>query len=127
MTFTSPLTNFEHFVLLEDQLAAPWHVFVRLRFDGQVDRTCALRAIELSLARHPLLTSLVVKRGRQLLWQLAPAELIDVQWETVQTSDTYPEMPILDLHSEIGSLVNGGSGMISRTFSRRRLSRCSRS
>jgi NRPS condensation-like uncharacterized protein len=114
MLFPLPLTTFEQFVLSDDRPSAPWVVCLRLQFNGELDRNKAQEAAQIALGRHPLLTSLITRVGRTLVWQPAPRELAAAKLQSVHVEDTYPDIPYLDIHRETGfrfydSMTDGSS------------------
>jgi NRPS condensation-like uncharacterized protein len=106
------LSALEEYFFLEDRPAYPWSFFVRLDFIGRTDQAAAELALKASLARHPLLTSIVQREGKTLVWEpvqnVAPA----VRWTTMpETAERDRAAPIqpgysaaarLDIEKEIG-------------------------
>ncbi len=60
-----PLLPFEEYMYLDDRETYPMACFIRLRFSGKLDAALAEKAFEQATSRHPLLRSVVVKRGRE--------------------------------------------------------------
>jgi NRPS condensation-like uncharacterized protein len=96
------LTPLEEYFLLEDRPAYPWTFFVRLGFAGCVDRRIAEAALCHSIARHPLLSSIVCRRPDGWVWQRVEQPHPAVQWNTGEADDHYVKATRLDLAEEIG-------------------------
>jgi NRPS condensation-like uncharacterized protein len=102
MTEPWALTPLEEYFLLEDRPAYPWTFFVRLGFAGCVDRRSAETALCHSIARHPLLSSIVWRRPGGWAWQRVEQPHPAVQWNTGDADDHYVKATRLDLTEEIG-------------------------
>ncbi|HIK93711.1 MAG TPA: hypothetical protein EYG03_17315 [Planctomycetes bacterium] len=120
MLFLLPLTTFERLVFFDDRPSAPWIVCLRLCFEGELDRDKAQEATQISLIRHPLLTSLVEQVGRDLVWQPASKELAEAKLQSVTVDGTYPNLGYMDIRRETGfrlfDSMNDGSSTLYFVF-----------
>ncbi|MCY2991166.1 MAG: chromosome condensation protein [Planctomycetota bacterium] len=103
MSLVLPLTTMEEFLFWEDRPAYPWCCFVRMRFAGQLERTALEAALRTTLQRHPLLSSIVQKRGRKrLVWVAVTNPEPRIEWQSGPTGGHFPPASHLDLQQEIG-------------------------
>ncbi|MEZ6123369.1 MAG: hypothetical protein R3C49_09370 [Planctomycetaceae bacterium] len=82
MTQTLPLTHFEELMLHQDSAAYPVSCFLRLNFEGTLQKEAFLQATKSAVQRHPLLASTIVF-GRRPTWQLPSADHEpEIHWST---------------------------------------------
>lgn len=81
-----PLTSFEQFLWRSDSADVPMVFRVMMRLVGTPDRELLERAFHDSVARHPLLNSVIRNRSGKLVWE--PAEQPPVlEWDTAEQTD----------------------------------------
>jgi len=103
MILPLPLVPFEEYMLADDRPAYPMSFFIRLRFSGRFARPALESAVRTAVGRHPLLSAVVRKTGRNRLAWVASDKLEPVvQWTLKPPGDQYPHAPAIDLHSEPG-------------------------
>jgi len=87
-----PLTSIERYHWLDDRPSHPNHIGCRLVFDGRLDRAAWEAAMRLVAARHPLIASTLIKRGRRLAWQpYQPGDPIRLEWNELDDAAPFPE------------------------------------
>ncbi len=103
-----PLAPFEEYMLCEDTPSHPMCFFIRLKFTGSLDTALLDEALAQAVARHPLLSSVVVRNGRnRLYWQLAVENVAQVKWQTELLDGQAPAAASIDLENETGVRVYG--------------------
>jgi len=100
MRRTYPLTHFEELMVHQDCPAYPANCFLRLRFEGRLDRDAFQSATRLAVTRHPLLRAIVEKRGRRYHWQIEESSP-DITWVD-PAKDCEPAVQHLELESRHG-------------------------
>jgi len=106
-----PLTPLEEYLFFEDRQAYPWSFFVRLGFAGRADREACQAALRASVARHPLLSSVVHRRSSgALTWRRVENPMPAVRWSAQAAPETYPPATRLDVMQEIGVRLHGAVG-----------------
>ena len=106
-----PLTPLEEYFFLEDRRAYPWSFFVRLEFTGRADREACQTALRNGAARHPLLSSVVYRRGSgRLTWRRVENPVPAMRWTAEAAGKTYPSATRLDILEEIGVRVHAAVG-----------------
>src|SRR5580658_4379208 len=104
--FPLPLVAFEHYMLVDDQLAYPMAFFFRLKFTGRFDRRRFHEALREALIRHPLLQAHV--RGpaegetTELAWMDASGPEMLVSWNLEISPVLFPKGLRIDLQREAG-------------------------
>ncbi|MEI8374776.1 MAG: WS/DGAT domain-containing protein [Planctomycetota bacterium] len=103
-----PLTAFEEYMLRDDRPNYPMSIVARLRFTGQLDRRATSEALEMALARHPLLRAKIRRtpEGR-LAWIPVEDYRPPIEWIDGPEHDRFPSMRPIDLFSEPGLRVWG--------------------
>lgn len=106
-----PLTALEEYLLLEDRPAYPWSFFVRLGCAGRADRQAVVTALRNSVARHPLLSATVQRRGNGgWFWQQVAEPQPQVLWADGIGKRAYAAATHLDLSAEIGIRLRAAVG-----------------
>jgi hypothetical protein len=96
-----PLTPFEKLFVQDDSPGYPIHFFYRLRFTGCMQKEMLQRALEVALARHPLLTA-IVHGERGLSWIPAAVPIPEIQWHERNRTDDFPAAAFLDIRKQSG-------------------------
>ena len=96
------LTAIEELFLWQNRPEFPCNCFVRHQFSGMLLRPEFELAINKTLDRHPLLRSIIVRRGRNLFWSPMEAPKPNILWNEGPTGIDYPAANYLDIWSEIG-------------------------
>ena len=96
------LTAIEELFLYQDSPNYPCSCFVRLHFTGNLNHRNFKASVKTVLERHPLLRSIVVRRGKSLCWSPVESPEPVVQWSKGTTGGDFPKAEHLDIMSEIG-------------------------
>jgi NRPS condensation-like uncharacterized protein len=103
MVLPLALVPFEYYMLADDRPSHPMTFFYRLRFTGELDRTFLASALNVALARHPLLGAVVRPEGkRKLVWAVAEGLPNAPQWSSSATESRERICPFLDVRRENG-------------------------
>mgnify|MGYP003669334715 FL=1 len=104
MSKTLPLTPFERCMLLQDSAAYPCHCFIRLHFQGRLDREAFTAALQKTLPGHPLLRATVTSGWRDR-WSFADGVQPELLWCEGETGGPLPQAKPIDLGRESGLKV----------------------
>lgn len=94
------LTPFEEYMFVDDTPAFPMYSCQGLRLTGSIDFDAFDQAYRLALARHPLLNSKVVRRGRKFFWE--PNSDIPPIIRRTRPLGTAPEAVDWDIRTDSG-------------------------
>ncbi len=100
--FPLPLVPFERYMVADDRPGYPMTFFIRVEVEGVPDRAAMDAAFADALARNPLLTACVVRRGIRLHWVPSKKPLPTLRWDV---GDAEPPLPVggpLDLKNSVG-------------------------
>ena len=100
-----PLTPIEKYIYFADQLGTPWNMYLKLIFEGQLDKPILAQAINTTLQRHSLLSSIVVKRHGMLHWQPIAKPKIEIEELNNSNLEDMPEAMPIDLRARPGLRV----------------------
>ncbi|MDH3717740.1 MAG: condensation domain-containing protein [Planctomycetota bacterium] len=104
MIFPLPLAPFEEYMLVDDRPAYPMNFFLRLWFDGVLDRAALDDACQQSVTQHPLLSARVqAGRGDHFQWVQDLQQSFAVHWR--ESSDCAERIEAIDLQREPGLRV----------------------
>ena len=99
------LNVIEELMFWDDRPAYPWSFFVRLRFEGVIERAAFERAVETVVGRHVLLHSVVQQHGKRLYFVPQAGTSPQMIWLDEAPCDQLPESSYLDITREIGLRV----------------------
>lgn len=97
-----PLTPFEEYLLEENRPDFPCWIIVKFHFSGKFDAPVMQAALEQTLARNPLLRSVVKRQGRRLFWQEMPGWKLPIEWLSGPLPGSWPKWRDLNLFQEPG-------------------------
>lgn len=97
-----PLTPFEEYLLEENRPDFPCWIIVKFRFTGKFDRPVLQGALDQTLARNPLLRSVVKRQRSGLFWQEKPDWKLPIEWLLGTHPGAWPKWRNLDLFQEPG-------------------------
>lgn len=95
-------TPFEEFLYWLDRPTHPCLIFVRMHFDGLLDREAVELALDTALRRHPLLCSLVQEQGRSFQWVPVDDPHVELDWRDGEVGGPPPAGGHVDLRQQIG-------------------------
>ena len=90
--FPQPFTSFERLMLLDDRADYPMTIHVELGFTGRLKKAIFLAALELTIARDPLLHARMAWRGRWPYWIGRAEHSPTVSWQEAEPPE-YPQRP----------------------------------
>jgi hypothetical protein len=102
-----PLVPFEEYMLLDDRPAYPMNFFLRLRFDGLLDRQLFCEACCAAVARHPLLSARIVREKRCWHWTTDRPHAPTITWSPWMAPSLRNAEPPIDLAKEPGLRISG--------------------
>lgn len=97
-----PLTPFEEYLLEENRPDFPCWIIVKFHFTGKFERSVLQMALDQTLARNPLLRSVVKRQGSRLFWQEKPDWKLPIEWLLGTLPSAWPKWRNLDLFQEPG-------------------------
>jgi NRPS condensation-like uncharacterized protein len=102
-TFPLPLSPFEEYMVKDDRPAYPMLFFVRLRFQGRIEREVFEQALRTAIDRHPLLSARIQRVGRNRhQWVLMRDTSLPITWSAPVNASGYPLTGRVDLYMGIG-------------------------
>ncbi len=105
--FPLPLTSMERFHLLDDGPAFSNSTFAKFEFEGQIDPQLGQQALDMAIARHPLVQAKIDSSGRRPVWVSMPGFRLAVDWG--RTGSSYGASRIFDIYREPGVHMYVGS------------------
>lgn len=100
------LTPFEEHMLCDDRPDYPMTGFFRLRFSGKLNFQAMDQAVQMAIARHPLLRSMVcrdVKHG--LYWATDDTNSLPLERWSADTQNEFPVAAYIDLTRTVGTRI----------------------
>ena len=91
------LNVIEELMFWDDRPAYPWSFFVRLKFEGVIDRPTLGKALAKIIQRHPLLQSTVIQKGKRLFFVRQKDAVPEVVWSKDPPSEQLPHSRYLDI------------------------------
>lgn len=89
-------TPVEELMLHQDSKGYPYTCFIRLRFDGRINKLAFDAAARRTLARHPLLGAKIDTSQWCPYWLLEDHPTPDIVWRNRQVTAQFPELGFLD-------------------------------
>ncbi len=103
MIFPLRLSAFEEYMLGDDRSAYPMNCFVRLKFNGLLDRERFEMALQTAANRHALLSSVVRTSGRrQFHWVPTKNKAPEVRWLEHPNPSDFPTATHLNVQHQTG-------------------------
>jgi hypothetical protein len=108
--FPLPLSPFEQLFVSDDFPAYPMHFFYRLRFDGRLHRRALEKAIEIAVARHPLLSAVVNSSAGRSEWVSCDGQAPEMHWLQEEPDVAFPPAELIDLRTRPGLVATAVVG-----------------
>lgn len=94
---TLPLTAVEELMFHQDCTAYPYTCFIRLRFQGCLQRDAIEKAAAQAAERHPMLTASIDPVSRRPRWSIDVRHSPAIDWRTDSITDDFPAASYLEL------------------------------
>lgn len=103
MVLPLKLNAFERYMLTDDRPSHPMVCPVKLVFSGSLDRQAFLQAVDVAVARHPLLAATVAGRSpRQWTWVAADPPRPWIDFDRLDAPLLLPDGQYIDLRRQTG-------------------------